>query len=120
MTRWLAIVLLLAAAGCSSTAQQPAGPAASNVRIGLLEWDIASSAPTLAPGAVTLEVTNAGATAHDLAVSGEHVDERVRLLAPGERARLQLDLSGEREVELWCTVPGHRQQGMQRRLAVDR
>lgn len=116
----LALALLLAAAGCADPAKQIAAEPepVSQARIGLVEWEITSSAAALTAGPITLQVTNAGATAHDIRVSGDDTDARVPLLAPGETARVALDLTGERELVLWCTVPGHRREGMQRILAV--
>jgi uncharacterized cupredoxin-like copper-binding protein len=83
-----------------------------------MEWDITTSSEVLAEGDIELVVTNAGATVHDLRLVGERTDEHVELLAPGEAATVRLDLESEHQLQLWCTVPGHRSQGMDRSLAV--
>jgi hypothetical protein len=90
----------------------------SEARVGLVEWQVATSTSALNRGQVTLVVTNAGSTSHDLRVRGVRVDGRTRELSPGQKAVLSLDLTGERQVELWCTVPGHRAEGMHTKLAV--
>ena len=116
--RRLVVLLLVLAAGCGTSSAQPVGPPATQARLGLIEWDITSSAEVLAEGDVELVLTNAGATVHDLRLVGEQTDEYVDLLEPGEAARIRLDLQGEQQLRLWCTVPGHRSQGMERSLAV--
>lgn len=111
------MVLLGACAAPSSTS--PSSEVADELRVGLTEFDITSSATVLVEGTVTMEVTNAGATAHDLRIAATAVDEHVALLDPGESASLSLDTNGEQELRLWCSVPGHRANGMQRTLQVD-
>ncbi|CAN5128061.1 hypothetical protein BH20ACT9_BH20ACT9_03310 [soil metagenome] len=118
MTRVLPLVLLLAVAGCAGTAPQATGPAATEARVGLTEWEVATSTPALSEGPVGLTVTNAGTTAHDLVISDEAVLARSPLLAPGRQASIAVDLAGHDEVVLWCDVPGHRAQGMERVLPV--
>lgn len=113
-----ALGLAVLTAACGSTDADAAGPAASTTRVGLIDWEITTAAQTLQSGPVTLDVTNAGATEHDLRVSGERVDAATPVLAPGEQATLVVDLDGESRVLLWCSVPGHRAQGMERRLPV--
>jgi hypothetical protein len=112
------VALLVVAAGCTTSSAQPAGPPAEAARIGLIEWDVTTSSQVLADDEVELVATNAGTTAHDLRLVGERTDAYVELLQPGETADLQLDLEGERTLQLWCTVPGHRDQGMARSLSV--
>lgn len=116
MRLWLVLALLLAS-GCTGGAAD-AGPPVREARVGLLEWEVTASASTLAAGPVRLEVTNAGATAHDLRVTGQRTEGAVPVLPPGDTAVLELDLSGASEVTLWCSLPGHRAQGMERRLPV--
>lgn len=112
------VPLLVLAAGCGSSLAQPVGPPAEQARLGLIEWDITTSSEVLMDGDVELLVTNAGATVHDLRLVGARTDESVEVLEPGEAVTVQLDLEGERQLQLWCTVPGHRSQGMKRSLTV--
>lgn len=118
MIRSLAAVLALAAAACTGVAAGGTGPPAGSTRIGLIEWDITASAHTLDRDKVSLKVTNAGATAHDLRVTGAGVDAATPLLSPGDSAELSLQVEPGSELVFWCGVPGHRQQGMERRLLV--
>ncbi len=117
MIRMLTALLLVAGA-CTGAASDRTGPPAAQARVGLIEWEITTSAEVLDDGSVSLKVTNAGATAHDLRVTGAGVDMATPLLAPGDSAMLTLDVDAGDELTLWCGVPGHRQQGMERRLLV--
>jgi uncharacterized cupredoxin-like copper-binding protein len=69
-------------------------------------------------GPVTLDVVNEGTTAHDLAVEGDGVDDKTKLLEGGQRAKLAVSLKPG-TYKLYCTVPGHEQQGMKADLAVE-
>lgn len=113
---WLAATLMGVA--CGGAPAGVSGPAAGDVRVGLVEWEVTSDATRLQPGLVALRVTNAGTTEHDLRVSAEGVDAGIPTVVPGERRTIVVDLRGVSEVLLWCSVPGHRAQGMERRLAV--
>lgn len=114
----LATVLLLAGA-CSGAAEVPAGPPVDTVAVGLTDFAIAASADRLAAGPVTLEVTNAGATAHDLRVAAADLDVATAALPPGASTSLQIDVAGDEALTLWCTLPSHRDRGMQTTLVVD-
>ena len=118
--RWAAasavgVALLgLSACGGDVAAQRAAeGPPSTDVRIGLIEWGFTKSARALVAAPSQLRVTNAGSTPHDLElVSGDEVLGRVRSLDPGKQSTIKVDLSGLDRVELLCTLPGHRSQGM--------
>ncbi len=101
----------------TSTAPTTA-PTAAEVRVGLTEWTVLTSATAARSGAVELVVTNAGATAHDLTVRGEAGEWRTDKLAPGEGARLLVTARPGETLVLWCDRPGHRSQGMETTLPV--
>ena len=115
--RLLVVALAIVMVGCSAATQPALGPPTGTARIGLTEWDITSSATALTDGLVTLEITNAGATTHDLRVSSGDRQEVSPMLAPGETAELAFRAVGD-EITLWCSLPGHRKQGMERQLPV--
>ena len=119
MRRSVLVAVAMAATACSGASAPAAGPPADTIRVGLTEWDIASSAGALTYGSVTLEVTNAGATAHDLRVSGPGVETATPMLSSGETAIVTIEADAGDEILLWCGVPGHREQGMELRLPVD-
>jgi hypothetical protein len=119
--RWVTIVVacaFLAAACGGEEGGGVSGPPTAEARIGLIEWEVTSSAGALLDSRVTLVVTNAGSTAHDLRVRGDGVSARTPLLSPGQRATLTVDARGQRQLELWCGVAGHRAEGMHRTVPV--
>lgn len=119
-TAALGLVLLLAGACAPVPAPVDASEAADIIDVGLSDFAIATSAERLLDGRVTLQVTNAGATAHDLRVAGEDVDHATSVLPPGASTVIQLDVSPAGTLVLWCTLPGHRRQGMEATLRVNR
>ncbi len=112
-------VALLTASACAGPGDLAApdralpddGPAAE-ADVGLTDFAIAVSATRLAGGAITLDVTNAGGTAHDLRILGEGVDTRTPVLRPGGSTTLSLTTEGPADLTLWCSLPGHRRMGM--------
>ena len=118
------VTVLALAAACSgapegAAPQRPAaGAPPSELRIGLADFDIATSSDTVEAGAVTIDVTNVGATEHDLRIQGDTLDASVPALSPGGTSTVTIRTEDEREVTLWCTLPGHRSQGMEATLAV--
>ena len=86
--------------------------------MGLVEWSVQLSDAVVRPGHVTLEVTNAGGTVHDLVVEGEAGRWETSDLDPGDAATLQVRARPGETMTLWCDVPGHRSQGMETTLRV--
>ena len=119
MTRaWIAIgVVAVASSGCAAQATTSPSVPSDDVRVGLTEWEVVTSAPAVSPGRVQLTVTNAGATAHDLRVAGA-AEGSIPLLAPGERRTVTLNVVAGGMLTLWCDVPGHRAQGMELEVPV--
>ena len=113
----VAAVVALAAAACAAQATTGPSVASDDVRVGLTEWEVVTSATAVSPGPVRLTVTNAGATAHDLRIAGA-ADGAVPLLAPGERRTVTLNVVADGVLTLWCDVPGHRAQGMELEVPV--
>lgn len=142
MRTWLAWVasLLLVAAGCAMDAGGPVGdteePAATAaepdddaafgeqeatdelVRVGLTDWTIEIGEEAFPPGSVTIVVTNAGGTEHDLLIRGTHGAWGTPYLAPGESHELQITTERGETLELECTVAGHRAAGMHTEVRV--
>jgi hypothetical protein len=108
------------AAAPSSGAAGPGASAsdAEAVRVGLTEWSIAVAVPSVEPGKVTLLVTNAGGTEHDLFVEGRLGRWHTPDLDPGERTELTIRTKPGEQLRLWCSLPGHEAQGMHTVLPV--
>lgn len=86
--------------------------AVDQVRVGLTEWTIVTSATHVASGEITFVVTNTGATQHDLVVRGRRGRWHSAHLAPGARTRLSVTAQAGEQLALWCSLSGHEAQGM--------
>lgn len=113
--------LVVSAAGSSSSPDPAAAPAAapsdtpSEVEVTLDDMFVAPDHIEVAAGG-TLEVVNAGAAIHDLAVEG--ADVATPMLDPGETHTLELDDLAPGTYTVICTVPGHQAAGMEATLVV--
>ncbi|MCW4384775.1 hypothetical protein OH146_03195 [Salinibacterium sp. SYSU T00001] len=114
----LALLLLTACAPATTGPSPSLAPPSSEIAIGLTEWDIVTGTAQAAAGEVRLLVTNAGATDHDLVVSGIGGTWATPELAPGEEYELLITASGGETLELDCSLTGHHAQGMYAELAV--
>lgn len=88
------------------------GASAAATPVALTEFAIDGSL-AVAPGG-TLEVTNEGSQIHDLVIDG---GPQTAQLNAGESESLVVDLS-EGEYEVYCSISGHREAGMEATLAV--
>ena len=112
-----AAVFALASSACAAQTTTRPSVVSNDMRVGLTEWEVVTSAPAVAPGRVQLNITNAGATAHDLRIAGA-ADGAVPILAPGERRTVTFNVADDGVLTLWCAVPGHRAQGMELEVPV--
>jgi uncharacterized cupredoxin-like copper-binding protein len=132
MVAALASALVLAACGgadggeSAGDAESPAAnppaeapPAAdgASVTADLAEFSIALSETALEPGSYTFVVENSGSVDHALEVEGPSGEVGIELIAPGDSAELAVTLE-DGAYELYCPVPGHREQGMELDLVV--
>jgi manganese oxidase len=127
-TAVLAVVALVLSGGAliTSVARDGGSPAAAgvataaaaesaSVTVELSEFAIEPTDITIAEGG-TLEVTNAGAIDHDLAVIGESVG--TSMLSTGESESLSLAGLAPGTYEVHCTVAGHEAGGMKGTLTI--
>jgi plastocyanin len=115
-------------AASSTTESTTTAPAASvpttaptapkSVAVTEVEFKIELPSTSLSPGSYTFDLTNKGAVGHDLVFNGPGVDnEKTPVIGPGKTAQLTVDLkSGTYDV--YCSVPGHKQAGMDVKLKV--
>jgi uncharacterized cupredoxin-like copper-binding protein len=94
----------------------PAAP--KSVPVIEIEFKIELPSTTLSPGSYTFDLTNKGHVGHDLVFNGPGVsNEKTPVIDPGATAKLTVDLkSGTYDV--YCSVPGHKQAGMDLKLKV--
>jgi plastocyanin len=99
----------------------PAVPAApARVQATTKEWSITLSRPTVAAGAVVLQLVNRGEDAHDLHVRPESGGGDV-LALPSTASGAVADVSGTLPAgryTLYCSLPGHEAAGMHATLTV--
>jgi uncharacterized cupredoxin-like copper-binding protein len=112
------IVLFLATAATAALAwslpavAQPAAAKATTVKVTAgkpSEFHFTLSTSKLAkPGAVTFQVTNKGALAHDFKIDGK----KTALISPGKTVKLSVTFKKAGKYPYLCTVTGHAAAGM--------
>lgn len=90
-----------------------AGP--TTIDVALSEFAISGNLAAEA-GNVNLAVTNTGSQQHDLVV--EELGTQTRILNGGDSEALTLNSVGPGSYTLFCSVPGHRESGMEAELIV--
>ncbi|MFL5920882.1 MAG: plastocyanin/azurin family copper-binding protein [Gaiellaceae bacterium] len=101
----------------TQTATTATTRAAENVTASETEFKIALQPGSLSAGRVTFDVKNDGKVPHDLVVKGNGAEEKTPLLDAGESKTLTVDLKPG-TYDLYCSVPGHKQAGMDLKLTV--
>jgi nitrite reductase (NO-forming) len=128
MLAGVAVALILSAAALIAAAsglpgREAAAPVTADAAADLpTELAVELDEMTITPGDLelavggTLQVMNTGAAGHDLVIEGSQ--SAVPILEPGEEHRLALDDVGPGVHTVYCTVPGHREAGMEATLLV--
>jgi plastocyanin len=118
-----ALTFALAACGGGSSSSSGSPPPASGggsadgggtpVDVTLADYSISLAGGTaLQPGTYTFSVTNTGQTGHNLTVEGPGVDDQATPTFTSGTQQLTVTLS-DGTYELYCSVPGHRDLGME-------
>lgn len=111
--------------GSSSTAVTEAAgggggaPAGKTIDVTLKDFSIdVASTGSLAPGTYTFHVANNGPSSHNLTINGPGVsDKATPTFAAGGSMDLTVTLKNG-SYDLFCSVPGHKQLGMDTHLTV--
>jgi hypothetical protein len=113
----LAIGVLIGLAAVAVGIANAATP--SRLFVSAKEFSLITSRQTLKPGAVTIQLYNAGEDAHDLRLQrvGGTRALRVRETSPGDVRQLRAVLR-RGKWKLWCSLPGHAKAGMRATLVV--
>jgi uncharacterized cupredoxin-like copper-binding protein len=107
---WILLSVVVVGAVLLIDDDSPEAAYAQTVDVELGDFFIAPSELAVAPDTeLTLRVVNAGDIQHDITTEGEKGTER---LATGDEAEVNLGIVTVGQV-LWCSVPGHREQGME-------
>ncbi len=93
------------------------GGGGETVAISETEYKIDPADPTVKAGSVTFDVSNDGATAHDLEIEGDGVEEVTDTIEPGASDQLTVDLQPG-TYEMYCTIDGHQGLGMEGEVTV--
>lgn len=95
------------------------GGSGTPIEVTLKDYSIdVASTGSLAPGTYTFHVTNNGPSSHNLTVDGPGVsDKATPTFAAGGSMDLTVTLKNG-SYDLFCSVPGHKQLGMDTHLAV--
>jgi uncharacterized cupredoxin-like copper-binding protein len=91
------------------------GPASNTVQESEKESTNALSSTSLSAGTITFDVKNVGHIQHDLVIAG--TTYRTKLISPGQTAMLTAQLKPG-TYELYCSVTGHKQLGMDVKVPV--
>ena len=94
-----------------------AGATPQTVTVSGTEFAFALTPSDVTPGVVVFRLENDGQIAHDLAVEGPGIEEKTPVIDAGETAELEVELEPG-DYELYCSVPGHRDAGMEVELPV--
>jgi plastocyanin len=94
------------------------GPAAKKVAVTEKDFKIELPSTSLSPGAYEFDLKNDGPSQHDLAVNGPGVaNAKTAVIGGGSTATLKVTLKAG-DYELYCSVPGHKQLGMDVKVKV--
>jgi uncharacterized cupredoxin-like copper-binding protein len=91
--------------------------AATKVDVSETEFKIALAQTPSKAGSYEFAVSNDGKVPHDFVVSGNGVNAKTALLSPGDSETLKVDLKPG-TYDVYCSVPGHKQAGMDLKLTV--
>ena len=81
------------------------------------EYKITPADPTVKAGSVTFDITNDGATTHNIEIEGNGVEEESDDLSPGSNGQLTVDLKPG-TYEMYCSIDGHEDLGMKGEITV--
>lgn len=102
----------------STSVPTTAPTAPKSVPVSEIEFKIELPSTSLSPGSYTFDLTNKGRVGHDLVFNGPGVsNEKTPLVDPGKTAKLTVDLKTG-TYDVYCSVPGHKQAGMDVKLKV--
>lgn len=103
--------------GTTTRSTTTQAPAATSVAVSETEFKITLAQTPTKAGSYAFAVKNDGKVPHDLVVSGNGVNAKTPLLNPGDSNTLKVDLKPG-TYDLYCSVPGHKQAGMNLKLTV--
>jgi Copper binding proteins, plastocyanin/azurin family len=107
-----------AASSPTATSPSPSSPPPSATAVGTSvgvtekEFSITLSQASFRPASYTFTIQNKGSFPHNLNIEGPGVDTKTSpILSPGQSGMLTATLQ-KGSYELWCSVPSHKDKGM--------
>jgi uncharacterized cupredoxin-like copper-binding protein len=107
----IAAVLVFGKESKSATAE------GKKVAVTEVEYKIELPKTSFAPGTYTFVASNKGRIVHNLNVQGGGSTEATQDIQPGSNSSVTVELKSGSYV-LYCSIPGHRQQGMEQKITV--
>ena len=117
-----AVAAAIAMAGAAEASAKPAADPPSRLLVTAREFSLTLSRQKVEPGPAIVQLYDFGEDPHDLAlqrVGGPTVFTIPETL-PGETGSLSLRLRKASRYRLWCSLPGHAEQGMTASLRTGR
>lgn len=90
---------------------------ATKVDVSETEFKITFATTPTKAGSYVFNVKNDGKVPHDFVINGNGVNEKTPLLNPGQSKTLAVDLKPG-TYDVFCSVPGHKQAGMDVKLTL--
>ena len=107
-----------AAGGAGAAASPSVAPVGTKVGVVEKEFSITLDKASFTPGDYTFKIQNQGSFPHNLTIKGPGVDSKASpTLGAGESGSLTVALQ-KGSYELWCSVPGHKDKGMDIKITV--
>ncbi|MGZ8672593.1 MAG: hypothetical protein ACXWZJ_11840 [Solirubrobacterales bacterium] len=106
--------LIAALLGSAVASAKPVADPPSRLLVTAREFSLTLSRPKLAPGEAIVQLYDFGEDPHDLAIQrvGGLAVFRIPETLPGETGSVRLRLRKASRYRLWCSLPGHADQGM--------
>jgi plastocyanin len=102
----------------TTTTEAADGGGGETIDISEVEFAIKPADVTAQAGEVTFAVSNDGSAPHNLEVEGNGVEEVSDTVEGGQKTDLTVELEPG-EYEMYCAIPGHREQGMEGTVTVE-
>jgi plastocyanin len=117
-----ALAVLLAAVALAPAGEAKPAPAPTRLLVRGQEYRLLLSSLKVNPGNAIIQFANAGEDAHDLQIQrlGDGEQLSIGELAPGDVGELGLHLERDSRYVMWCSLPNHRELGMEASVRVRR
>jgi len=107
-----------AAYGAGAAASPSVAPVGTSVGVVEKEFSITLDKTSFTPATYSFTIQNQGSFPHNLTIKGPGVDSKASpTLGAGESGSLTVALQ-KGSYELWCSVPGHKDKGMEMKITV--